>query len=218
MSTPLPGRKAEAARNDTTILNAAREVFLRDPHASMAVVAHAAGVGVGGLYRRYPSKDALLQKLCGDGLREFVALADDAAEDPADPFDALARFLRDVVTADLHALTVRLGGTFVSTDELRHLAVQAAGLVERIVGRASAAGRLRRGFVATDVPLLLEQVSAVRVDDARRTNALRRRALDLALLGLDVTTPAEQAVPGTPPTAAEMGERWRRSHPEQHAP
>ncbi len=122
MTTPLPGRKAEAARNDTAILDAAREVFLRDPQASMAVVARTAGVGVGGLYRRYPSKDALLQKLCGDGLREFVALARSAADDPGDPFDALAGFLRQVVSADLHALTVRLGGTFVSTGALRDLA------------------------------------------------------------------------------------------------
>src|SRR4051794_26307268 len=112
MSTSLPGRKAEAARNDTAILRAAREVFLRHPQASMAVVARAAGVGVGGLYRRYPSKDALLRRLCGDGLREFVALAQSAADDAGDPFDALARFLREVVAADLHALTVRLGGTF----------------------------------------------------------------------------------------------------------
>jgi len=215
MTTPLPGRKAEAARNDTAILDAAREVFLRDPQASMAVVARTAGVGVGGLYRRYPSKDALLQKLCGDGLREFVALARSAADDRGDPFDALAGFLRQVVSADLHALTVRLGGTFVSTGALRDLAVEAAVLIEALVGRASGAGRLRRGFVSTDVPLLLEQVTAVRVKDPGRTTALRFRALELALLGLDVSTSAEVAVPGVPPTAEEMGERWRRSHPEQ---
>ncbi len=209
----MPGRKAEAARNDTAILKAARSVFLRDPHARMAEVAHTAGVGVGGLYRRYPSKDALLQKLCGDGLREFVALARGAADDPGDAFDALARFLREVVAADLHALTVRLGGTFISTEELRELAVQSAGLVDRVVRRASATGRLRPGFAATDVPFLLEQVTAVQVDDPDRTGALRLRALALALLGLDVTTDVRAPVPGEPPTTAEIGERWRRSHP-----
>jgi len=210
----LPGRKAEAARNDTAILKAAREVFLRDPHASMAEVAHTAGVGVGGLYRRYPGKDALLQKLCGDGLREFAALARQSAAEPGDAFEAFAGFLRDVVTADLHTLTVRLGGTFVSTDELRELAVASAGLVDVLVRRASATGRLRRGFVATDVPLLLEQVTAIQVDDPRRTGELRLRALELALLGLDVTTRAERTIPGDPPTARETGERWRRSHPQ----
>ena len=47
-------------------------VFLRDPSAPMSAVAEEAGVGVGGLYRRYASKDELLQKLCGDGLRQFT--------------------------------------------------------------------------------------------------------------------------------------------------
>jgi len=209
----LPGRKAEAARNDTAILHAARKVFLRDPHASMAEVARAADVGVGGLYRRYPSKEALLRNLCGDGLREFVALARAAADDRGDPFDAFALFLRQVVAADLHALTVRLGGTFVSTDELGELAVESGGLVDRVVSRASAAGRLRRGFEAADVPLVLEQITAVQVEDPDRTRSLRLRALEVLLLGLDVTTAVDTPVPGEPPTAAELGARWRRSHP-----
>ena len=143
----------------------------------------------------------MLQKLCGDGLREFVALAGGASDGPGDAFEAFAGFLRKVVAADLHALTVRLGGTFVSTDELRELAVDSAGLVDGMVRRASATGRLRRGFVASDVPLLLEQVTAIQVDDPRRTGELRLRALELALLGLDVTTSAERTSPGDPPTA-----------------
>src|SRR3712207_7115249 len=56
---------------------AAREVFLADPGAPIAAVAERAGVGIGALYRRYPSKDALLQRLCGDGLQAYL----DAAED-----------------------------------------------------------------------------------------------------------------------------------------
>ena len=59
---PLSGRRAEAARNDGVILRAAREVFLDDPSAPIAAVAERAGVGIGALYRRYPSKDALLQR------------------------------------------------------------------------------------------------------------------------------------------------------------
>jgi AcrR family transcriptional regulator len=210
----LPGRKAEAARNDEAILNAARSTFLRDSNASMATIAEAAGVGVGGLYRRYPSKEALLRRLCGDGLREFVTLAEAALQDPSDPFDALAWFLRSVLAADLHALTVRLGGTFRSTEELRAAAERAADLVGRLVDQAAHAGRLRVGFTSTDVALLLEQVTAIRVADPARTRQLRDRALDLLLIGLDVTSPPTAHIPGEPPTAAEIGERWRSSHPQ----
>jgi AcrR family transcriptional regulator len=57
---PLRGRRAEAARNDQRILDAAREVFVADPGAPIAAVAKRAGVGIGALYRRYASKEELL--------------------------------------------------------------------------------------------------------------------------------------------------------------
>ena len=75
---PMSGRRAEAARNDERILAAARAVFLADPSAPIAAVAQHAGVGVGALYRRYASKDHLLQTLCADGLHRFIALAESA--------------------------------------------------------------------------------------------------------------------------------------------
>ena len=80
---PLRGRQAEAARNDAAILEAARAVFLRDSSAPMSAVAARAGVGVAGLYRRFAGKDELLRSLCGDGLRHFVALAEEARTDQA---------------------------------------------------------------------------------------------------------------------------------------
>src|SRR6476469_3036194 len=116
---PRRGRQAEAARNDAAIVEAAREVLLRDPEASMAAVAQAAGVGVGGLYRRYAGRDELLRRVCGDGLRRFVELAERALADDRDAWSAFEDFLADVVEADVHALTVRLAGPFRSTVELR---------------------------------------------------------------------------------------------------
>ena len=205
------GRQAEAARNDTAILDAARVVFLRDPSAPMSAVAAEAGVGVGGLYRRYASKDELLQKLCGDGLRHFTALAEAAVAERGDPWRALAGFVTGVVDSDVHALTVRLGGTFTSTDELRELADRSSGLVERLVRRAQRAGTVRRDVGASDLPMFFEQLSAVRVQDPERTTRLRRRYLTLTLDALRVDGAAPDALPGPAPTAAELGERWRRS-------
>ena len=75
---PLSGRRAEAARNDKQILDAARAVFLEDPEAPIAAVAKRAGVGIGALYRRYRSKDELLVRLAGDGLRRYIAAAEAA--------------------------------------------------------------------------------------------------------------------------------------------
>lgn len=207
---PRRGRQAEAARNDTAILEAAREVLLRDPDASMAAVAQAAGVGVGGLYRRYAGRDELVQHVCGEGLRRFVELAEAALADDGDPWASLEGFLRGVVDADVHALTVRLAGTFRSTRALQELAGRGGGLVEQVVERARAAGRLRPDVEAADVPMLLEQLTAVRVDDPARTAALRRRYLTLHLDAL--RTPEPTPLAEAAPTGPELGERWARSH------
>ena len=69
----LSGRRAEAARNDGLILEAAREVFVADPKAPISAVSERAGVGIGALYRRYGSKEDLLRRLCADGLGMYIA-------------------------------------------------------------------------------------------------------------------------------------------------
>jgi AcrR family transcriptional regulator len=207
----LPGRKAEAARNDGRILAAARSVFLRDPTASMAAVAREADVGMSALYRRYPGKDALLQQVCGDGLRTFQALAESALT-VDDPWESFAGFLRDVVDSDVHALTVRLAGTFESTDELRRTAERASTLVGRLVSRAVEAGVVRTDLVANDVPMILEQVTAVQVPDPGRTHDLRERYLAMHLDALRAPGPA---LPHPAPTARELGSRWAGSHGTQ---
>jgi AcrR family transcriptional regulator len=206
---PLRGRQAEAARNDAAILGAAREVFLRDPSAPMSAVAQRAGVGVAGIYRRFVGKDELLQTLCGDGLRQFVALAEGARADTGDPWAALERFLTGVVETDVHSLTVQLAGTFRSTQELGRLAAHSAAVVEEVVARAQRSGQLRSDVSAGDLPMIFEQLSAVRVEDPVRTTALRRRYL---ALHLDALRAADGELPEPAPTPAELGERWSRSH------
>ena len=115
---PLSGRRAQAARNDHTILDAARQVFLTDPAAPIAAVAQRAGVGMSALYRRYPSKHALLAHLAGDGLRRYRTAAEAALADDHDPWAAFTGFMARIVDADTHSLTLRLAGTFTPTTDL----------------------------------------------------------------------------------------------------
>jgi AcrR family transcriptional regulator len=207
---PLSGRRAQAARNDGAILEAARLVFLRDANAPIAAVATEAGVGVGALYRRYASKEVLLQTLCRDGLLRFAAIAEqaEAEADHDDPGQALHAFIRGIVDADVHSLTVHLAGTFSPTAELGELAGRTGRLAERLFRRARAAGALRADAHLNDIVMIFEQLAAVRIGDADRTRALRRRYL---AFHLDALRPAAAtgAAPGRPPTAAELGERWR---------
>lgn len=208
-SPGLPGRKAQAARNDETILNAAREVFLADPKAPIAAVAERAGVGISALYRRYPSKDELLRRLCHDGLRRYIAEAEAAAEDVsagADAGQAFRGFVERIVDADVHSLTVRLAGTFKPTPEMGVDAVRANELGTAVFARAQKAGAVRDDVVPADLVLLLEACAAIRLPDAGRTAQLRRRFLAQALRGM---RPDGEELPGPPPGEDELNWRWR---------
>jgi hypothetical protein len=112
----LPGRRTEAARNDERILEAARAVFTADPQAPISAVAERAGVGISALYRRYQSKEELLQRLSLNGLRRYLAEVEVALADDGDPWEAFAAFMRRAVDADTSSLTLHLAGTFTPTD------------------------------------------------------------------------------------------------------
>jgi AcrR family transcriptional regulator len=207
MTAPLSGRRAEAARNDERILAAARSVFIADPGAPIAAVAEQAGVGIGALYRRYPGKEDLLRRLCGDGLKAFIAAAEAALVDPRDPWTAFSAFMRAVVDADTHSLTLRLAGTFTPTDDLYRDAGVAQGLATALFDRTQAAGAIRSDVTVDDLSFVLEQVASVRLAGERRTAELRHRYLALLL---DALHAPGEPLPGPPPTWEEVGARWSR--------
>src|SRR5690348_17109685 len=101
------GRRAEAARNDTRILAAARAVFIEDPGAPIATVAARAGVGIGALYRRYGSKEELLRRLCAAGLRDYIAAAEAALAASDDPWERFAMFMQRAVDAEIGRASCR---------------------------------------------------------------------------------------------------------------
>lgn len=203
---PLSGRRAQAARNDQLILDAARAVFTADPEAPVSAVAARAGVGISALYRRYRSKEELLQRLASDGMRRHVAEAEAALSDGRDPWTAFAEFLHRSADAGTGALTLRLAGSFAVTDELREDGRAAYEATLRVLDRARAAGVLRPGIEVGDVSLLLELLQAVQVGDGRRTVQLRHRYLALLLDGLRDTSAAP--LPGPPPTVDEVSRRY----------
>ncbi len=205
-STRLSGWRAEAARNDRKILDAAREVFVADPEAPISAVAERAGVGISALYRRYASKEDLLRRLCAEGLRIYIAAVEDALADEGDPWNAFADFMRRIVDADTHSLTLRLAGTFTPTEELYRDSRRAQELNVRLFERIRAAGAIRPDVVVDDLSLLLEQLAAVRVADQERTSQLRHRYLALLLDALHA--PSRSTLPGPPPSWEEISQRW----------
>jgi AcrR family transcriptional regulator len=206
------GRQPEARRNDRAVLDAAREVFaVHGPGASVAQVAAEAGVGIGSLYRRYPTKEALLQHLCQASMDQQVAAAEEAlepGEDPTDSWEALAGFVRECVGFRAGVLSA-VAGMIGVTEEMRETARRAHDLLERLVGRARQAGALRRDAGSVDIHELIELFSR---RPAGNTLA-HERLLAIALDGL--RAPGTEALPGPPPDWQSYVRRW--SAPERGA-
>jgi AcrR family transcriptional regulator len=206
-TTPrLPGRQAEAARNDQRILEAARAVFTADPNAPISAVAEHAGVGISALYRRYRSKEELLQQLSLDGLRRYIAEVEAALTDDGEPWEAFAAFMRRAVDADTNSLTLHLAGTFTPTEAHWRDGEMAFQLNVRLLDRTKAAGVLRPEIEVSDLSLLFEQLAAIKVGDPERTRQLRQRYLALLLDAMRDTSATP--LPGPPPSWEEISRRW----------
>jgi AcrR family transcriptional regulator len=204
--TPLSGRRAQAARNDELILDAARAVFTRDPAAPIAAVADQAGVGISALYRRYRSKDELLQRLAGDGLQRYIDTAEDALAQTGDAWTIFKDFMLRCVDAGTSSLTVRFMGAFSSNDELHKQGRHAYAATQHLLERAKHVGALRPEVEVGDISLLFEQLQSVQLGDEERSRQLRRRYLSLLLDGLHArsTTP----LPGPAPQWDEITRRY----------
>src|SRR6516164_9296604 len=199
----LRGRQAQAAHNDALILQAAREVFLADPTAPISAVAERAGVGIGALYHRYASKEDLLRTLCRTGQEIYLAEIKRALASDDEPWEAWTGFLRRIVAANTHGLTVRLAEQFGLAEEMRSLAVE---LFERV----RSTGLIRDDVTFLDVEFLLEFLAGIKLGDAARTAELRQRHLAVIIDGLrsarGIAAGQRAPIPGHPPTWEEQTE------------
>jgi AcrR family transcriptional regulator len=209
---PKRGRQAEAERNDRRLLDAAREVFTtRGFDAPVAAVAERAGVGIGSLYRRYPTKEALLQHLCVLAMQQVIDAAERALR-AEDAWTGLAGYVRECVSFGTGALAP-VAGTITTTTEMVRTARKARKLADRLVARAQAEGALRTDITALDISLLMELFS--RRSPIRPTEQdaeTRQRLLAIALDGLRAQD--AEPLPGRPPDPHEYEAPWRAAAPK----
>src|ERR671935_3112161 len=88
VSLPQRPKRADAARNYDKLLAAAREAFTDDgADASLEGIARRAGVGIGTLYRNFPTRQALLEAVYLDEVEAICRAAADLGD--LDPWEAL---------------------------------------------------------------------------------------------------------------------------------
>jgi AcrR family transcriptional regulator len=146
--------RSDGLRNRERLLSAAREVFGEGGAASgLEAVARRAGVGIGTLYRHFPSREALFQAVYRHEIDDLVDLANRLASDP-DPAQALRRWLHAniAVVATKKGMIVTLAP---SPDSSRELYVDSRARLTAAVGvlmqRAQAARSIRDDISPEDM-------------------------------------------------------------------
>ncbi len=189
MTPPRPPR-ADALRNRARVLDAAEAVFAeRGTTASTEEVAKAAGVGIGTVFRHFPTKTALLEAVYVAQLRRLAAEAEALAAS-ADPGEAFFVFFTRVVghAATKNAFSAALAEAGVDVQltsaEAGPRLKQALGV---LLAGAQEAGAVRADIGPPEVMTLLVGASQT-AERAGGDAGVRDRALAVILDGLRART------------------------------
>jgi AcrR family transcriptional regulator len=148
--------RADAARNRALLLESARELFAeRGLSVTMDEIARHAGVGVGTAYRRFASREVLIEALFDDRIEQLVATVEEAAVDP-DPWHGLTTMIER--SMEMQAADRGLKELLFSPADLRERVAtvreRMLPLVGQVFDRARAAGMLRDDVTALDLPAM----------------------------------------------------------------
>ena len=161
---PGPRRlRADAERNRTAIVAAAREVFAEHGlEAPLEEIAQRAGVGIATLYRRFPAREHLVAAALLEKVTQYADAASQAtaASDPWAGFTEYVRRICELQAAD-RGLSDLLSMTLAADERIEQLRAAANAQVVSLIDRAKAAGKLRADFVGEDLLLLLIASAAV---------------------------------------------------------
>lgn len=149
--------RADAERNRQRVLAAACEVFAESGiEVKVEEIARRAGVGVGTLYRRYPTRADLVAAAFEAKMREFTDSTRAALADP-DPWRGFCSLVEQVcaMQAEDRGFAEVLTRTFPAAKQLEAERDRAYADFSALVERAKAAGKLRPDFAAQDLPLFL---------------------------------------------------------------
>ena len=149
--------RCDAARNRDRLVEAAGSAFAEEGlGAPLESIAERAGVGIGTLYRRFPSRQTLVAAVFEERVVEYARAAERALAQP-DPWAGFSGYVEQICAmqaADRGAKDI-LTRTFPHAPELEAHRQRGYELSVRLIDRAKAAGALRADFVPEDLLLLL---------------------------------------------------------------
>jgi AcrR family transcriptional regulator len=149
--------RADARRNREKVLLAARAVFAdRGRDAQMDDVARRAGVGVGTVYRHFPTKEALIEALIVESFQQITVAAERSLEieDPWEAFATLVWTAAEIMAAD-RALSEVFAASTGSVEQKMPTLEELRDAVGRVIDRGQAAGVVRADMLVDDIPMVM---------------------------------------------------------------
>ena len=193
----------DAERNRQRIVAAASEVFAEQGlDIPMEEIARRAGVGVGTLYRRYPTRADLIAAAFEPKMNAYADAARRALADP-NPWHGFCDYVERIcaMQAGDRGFTTVLTMTFPTAKRFEADRDRAFADLTTLVERAKAAGKLRADFVTEDIPMFLMANAGVLTATADAAPDTWRRLVGYFIQAC--AAPAAQPLPD-PPTPRQM--------------
>jgi AcrR family transcriptional regulator len=176
--------RADARRNRERVLVAARETFAADGlEAQVDDVARRAELGVGTVYRHFPTKEALVEAVAAAGYEEMLSIARESLEQD-DPWKAFSDFMWRGARMHRHdRAQCEINST--RPDVVQRVAGdkhELLSLVGQLIERGQAAGAIREDLSADDMPTIWCSLGAAQ--QRSPTDARWERYLQVVLDGL----------------------------------
>jgi AcrR family transcriptional regulator len=170
MATTARPLRLDAQRNRELLVTAAREIFGRGGvDASLEEVARTAGVSIGTLYNRFPTRGALIEAAFVGTLEQVEEVGGQALEksDAWDGFVFFVTHFSGLLSTDRGYVDV-CTRTLPDAPALGELKRRIGELIAAIIGRAKEAGALRTDFVTQDLGLFARAADGASPEEWRR--------------------------------------------------
>jgi AcrR family transcriptional regulator len=177
--------RADARRNREKIMVAARELFAREGEdVQIEQIAAHAGVGIGTVYRHFPTKQDLVTEMVRTRFQRFteIALAAEEIEDPGEAVTTLFTESAIAVEGDAGFQMAMMGVEDLEWEGIEEEKAAFNAPAARIVERGVKAGAIRPDFTVQDIPMLMCGITSTMYFSPG--GGEWRRHLDLILAGL----------------------------------
>jgi AcrR family transcriptional regulator len=201
--------RADAVRNRERVLDAAKVVFnTGGPEASLEAVARHAGVGIGTLYRHFPTREALFEAVYRREVQQLGELSEQLKNDIS-PVDALRRWLRctvELVATKKGMLAALALAAYNSPELYADTFARLTSAADTLLKRAVAAGEIRSDIGSDD--LLRALIGMCYMHDQPGWQKSVMRLLDVFVDGLRVHNNSARPLAAYVPVAkAKAGRR-----------